>query len=71
MIVYITTLEEAERIVKRNYNLYWQGWEIVFMKPDRESFRKATGCYHNGKWHNKTILPLTRQGWAIPKELIR
>lgn len=69
--IYVKSLAEAEKIVAKNPQLSWRGWDIVHSRKDTEAFRKVTGAFDGEKWINKTVISPTRDGWAIPREYIR
>ena len=68
--VLIKDLAVAEKIVKNNYQLHWDGWDIVHTRPDPEAFKKPNGVFRDGRWHYKTTIALKRAGWYVPKDYI-
>lgn len=67
----VTSLEEAEKIVKSSPFLSWDGWNIVYSRPDKNAFSKLSGVYQNGRWCNRTVIEPDRNGWSIPLDFIR
>ena len=67
----VTNLSEMEQIVDSNHTLFWDGWNVVqYKKSDRSQFDK-NGVFFRGKWHRKTVFPITENGWELPKEFGR
>lgn len=70
-LVFVKSVAEAEKIVSRNPMLSWDGWDILYSKPDPMAFKKVSGVYHNGRWCNRTVIVPGANGWAIPSDFIR
>lgn len=62
----VNKLEVMEKIVKKNYNLYWDGWTVVETKQSELAKTAPNGIFRNGKWYlAKKFIP-NRNGWDIP-----
>ena len=65
----INDLSTMEKIVQLNDNLFWNGWDVIqYKKSDRSQFDKD-GSFFRGKWHKKTIFPITESGWELPRSI--
>jgi hypothetical protein len=64
----ITNLEKMEKIVARNSNLYWVGWDIADRKKSDAGRTAVNGVRVNGVWYVQRIYPVTRNGWDIPNK---
>jgi hypothetical protein len=66
----ITNLETMEDIVRKNSNLFWEGWSVcVYIKED--GFYSSSGIYKNEEWLKKRIFEYTAHGWNIPDRFIK
>lgn len=65
----VVSLSEMEKVVQSNKNLFWDGWDVVqYKKSDRSQFEKD-GSFFCGKWHKRTVFPVTESGWNIPESI--
>ena len=64
----ITNLQKMEKIVSSNKDLFWDGWDVVHIKPSSTAMFKNNGAFINGSWFIKTVYSLNRNGWNIKKE---
>lgn len=65
----VANLEDMEKIVDSQNNLFWDGWNVVKYRNDPASQFKKSGVFRNGNWYSKSIFPLTETGWSIPNSL--
>lgn len=66
----IKSLEEMEKIVAKNKNLSWNGWDVVSLKWNPVAYTKPTGAYIRGKWYTRFVYPVTESGWNIPDRIL-
>lgn len=64
----VTNLEKMEKIVARNNNLSWLGWDVVDRKKSESGRTAVNGVRVNGVWYVQRIYPVTRNGWDIPNK---
>jgi hypothetical protein len=64
----ITNLEKMEKIVSRNSNLNWVGWDVVDRKKSDAGRTAVNGVRVKGVWYVQRIYPVTRNGWDIPNK---
>ena len=64
----IKDLNHMEKIVARNNNLSWIGWDVVDRKRSEGARTAINGVRVNGVWHLQRIYPVTRNGWDIPNK---
>lgn len=65
------TLDQAEKIVNANPNLYWDGWNIEALKQNNNACLLTSGVYRNGQWHQRQVFPLNENGkYDLPKKFI-
>jgi GTP cyclohydrolase FolE2 len=62
----INNLEKMERIVSRNKNLSWIGWDVVDRKRSESGRTSTSGVRVNGEWFLQRIYSVSRDGWNIP-----
>jgi len=64
----VTNLEKMEKIVARNNNLSWVGWDVVDRKRSDAARTAVNGVRVNGVWYLQRIYSVTRNGWDIPNK---
>lgn len=64
----ITSLEKMEKIVSRNNNLSWVGWDVVDRKRSESGRTAVNGVRVDGVWYIQRIYSVTRNGWDIPNK---
>lgn len=64
--------DQAHRIVKKNSNLYWDGWTIVSFKRDGGAMFKKNGIRVKGLWCIHERFEVKPNGtWEIPDRYVR
>lgn len=62
------TLGQAEKLVNKYANLYWDGWDLVVVNPAVDGYTKVAGIYFDGKWCVRKVIKADEQGfYAVPK----
>jgi hypothetical protein len=64
----VNNLEKMEKIVARNNNLSWVGWDVADRKRSESGRTAVNGVRVNGVWYLQRIYPVTRNGWDIPNK---
>lgn len=64
----INNLEKMEKIVSRNNNLSWIGWDVVDRKRSESGRTSVNGVRVDGVWYLQRIYSVTRNGWDIPNK---
>lgn len=64
----IKSLNTMEKIVSKNQNLFWRGWDVVDLKESDSAVRSPLGIRINNKWYLHKIYSPTRNGWDIPNK---
>lgn len=65
----VKDLSIMESIVKKNKNLYWDGWTVVSFYYSDKGKSSKYGSIVNGKWAIiKKFVP-DRNGWDIPEKI--
>jgi hypothetical protein len=62
----IKNLEKMEKIVSKNSNLSWIGWDVADRKRSESGRTAVNGVRVNDIWYIQRIYPVTRNGWNIP-----
>ena len=57
-----------EKIVARNKNLFWRGWDVVDLKESDMAKTAVNGIRINEKWYLHKVYSPTREGWHIPNK---
>ena len=70
-LVSIKSLEAMEKIVAANKDLRWDGWTVVHYRYNPVAWRKTNGRYFKNKWYTTTRYVPGKDGWQIPKNLVR
>lgn len=64
----ITSLEKMEKIVSRNKNLSWMGWDVVDRKRSESGRTSVNGVRVDDVWYLQRIYPIGKNGWDIPNK---
>jgi hypothetical protein len=64
----INDLDKMEKIVARNNNLSWVGWDVADRKRSEAGRTAVNGVRVNGVWYLQRIYQVTRNGWDIPNK---
>lgn len=64
----VNKLETMERIVSKNKNLKWDGWDIFDLKKSDLAKTSTSGVRINNEWFLRKVYKLTRNGWDIPNK---
>ena len=64
----VKNLEQMEKVVAKNHNLSWVGWDVVDRKRSESARTAVNGVRVNGVWYFQRIYPVTRNGWDIPNK---
>jgi len=62
----IKSLEKMEKIVAKNKNLSWVGWDVVDRKRSESGRTAVSGVRVDGVWYLQRTYPVTANGWDIP-----
>lgn len=57
-----------EKIVAKNSNLSWVGWDVVDRKRSESGRTSTSGIRVKGLWYLQRVYPVTRNGWDIPNK---
>lgn len=68
--MYVTSLEQMEKIVSGNKALHWDGWTVVSTRFNPVAWRKPNGVFIKGKWYLATRYEPTKRGWDVPKKMV-
>ena len=72
----LESLKDAERFVERQESLgndiEWDGWDIVFYRPDSRAMTSKFGVFRNGEWAYKNVSALQDDGtWLVDWRNVR
>lgn len=72
----LKSLSEAEKFVERQKglgnNIRWDGWDIVFHRPDPRGIFSNDGAFSRGEWGFENRSPLTSSGtWEVDIRNVR
>jgi len=62
--------DQAHTLVDKFPNLFWEGWDIVEWKSNRDGFYKKNGMYRNGRWGTAVRYSPGDKGWKVPKKYV-
>jgi hypothetical protein len=62
----IKDLAAMEKIVAKNSNLKWVGWDVLELKRSNLGRTDANGIRINDQWYIKKTFSPSRSGWEIP-----
>ena len=64
----VTNLEKMEKIVAKNKELSWLGWDVRDLKISESGRTAVNGVRVDGVWYLQRIYSVTRNGWDIPNK---
>jgi hypothetical protein len=64
----IKSLNTMEKIVKKNANLMWDGWNVIDLKESNVAKTSPIGIRINDKWYLHKVYKPNRNGWDIPNK---
>ena len=62
----VSSLEQMEKIVNKNKDLFWDGWTVVHSYQSDKARTSRYGALVNGKWHLQRRIEPTEAGWELP-----
>lgn len=65
----IKTIEEMEKIVSSNKELFWDGWTVVKRYPSDKAKTSKQGVLIKGVWYIEQRFEATINGWEIPGKI--
>ena len=61
----IKDLDTMEKIVSKNNNLRWIGWDVLELKKTNLGRTDVNGIRIENQWYIKKDIKLTESGWEI------
>jgi hypothetical protein len=61
----IKDLDTMEKIVSKNNNLKWVGWDVLELKKTNLGRTDVDGIRIKDQWYIKKDIKLTENGWEI------
>lgn len=62
----IKSLNTMEKIVAKNKNLIWDGWDVIDLKESDIAKTSPNGIRINNKWYLHKRYSPNKNGWDIP-----
>jgi len=66
--VIVKELEVMEKIVSKNRDLMWSGWDVLELKKTNLGRTDANGIRIKNNWFIKKTFSPDRNGWDIPNK---
>lgn len=64
----IKSLNTMEKIIAKNKNLVWDGWDVLDLKEDNVARTSTKGIRIKDKWYLHKRYSPNRNGWDIPNK---
>lgn len=64
----IKSLNTMEKIVAKNKNLVWDGWDVLDLKEENIARTSTKGIRIKDKWYLHKRYSPNRNGWDIPNK---
>jgi hypothetical protein len=64
----VNSLAHMEKIVAKNKELAWVGWDVVERKRSDIARTSPSGVRVNNAWYLQKTFNLNRNGWDIPNK---
>jgi len=68
--MFITSLEEMEKIVESKKFLHWDGWVVIQTFPTEKGRTSKFGLYRNNRWFIQKRFVPGAKGWKIPEKFL-
>ena len=62
----IKSLNTMDKIVEKNKNLIWDGWNVIDLKESNTAKTSVNGIRIKDKWYLHKVYSPGREGWNIP-----
>jgi hypothetical protein len=66
--VIVKNLEVMEKIVSKNRDLMWSGWDVLELKKTNLGRTDANGIRIKNNWFIQKTFSPDRNGWDIPNK---
>jgi hypothetical protein len=66
--VIVKSLEVMEKIVSKNRDLMWSGWDVLELKKTNLGRTDANGIRIKNNWFIQKTFSPDRNGWDIPNK---
>jgi hypothetical protein len=66
--VIVKNLEVMEKIVSKNRDLIWSGWDVLELKKTNLGRTDANGIRIKNNWFIQKTFSPDRNGWDIPNK---
>jgi hypothetical protein len=64
----IKSLNTMEKIVSKNSNLMWDGWNVIDLKESNMAKTSPIGIRVKDKWYLHKVYKPNINGWDIPNK---
>jgi hypothetical protein len=64
----IKSLNTMEKIVSKNSNLMWDGWNVIDLKESNMAKTSPIGIRVKDKWYLHKVYKPNTNGWDIPNK---
>jgi hypothetical protein len=64
----IKTIDEMEKLVSSNKNLFWDGWTVVKIYKSDKARTSSDGVRIKGQWFMQERFAPGPDGWTIPEK---
>jgi hypothetical protein len=64
----VNKLDTMEKIVAKNNNLKWDGWDVLDLKKSDLAKTSVNGVRINNEWFLRKTYKLDSNGWDIPNK---
>jgi|AntAceMinimDraft_6_1070360.scaffolds.fasta_scaffold01109_8 hypothetical protein len=68
--MFISSLEDMEKIVSERRYLHWDGWVVVQTFPSDKARTSKFGLLRNGRWCIQKRFVPGKQGWNISEKIL-
>lgn len=62
----VKDLWKMEKIVSKNNNLSWIGWDVADRKKSESGRTSVNGVRIDGVWYLQRVYTVGKNGWDIP-----
>jgi hypothetical protein len=66
----IKTIDEMEKFVASDKNLFWDGWTVVKIYKSDKARTSKDGVRISGQWFMQERFEPGPEGWTIPEKML-
>jgi hypothetical protein len=68
MTTQVIDYDGIDEFVSKNRNMYFEGWDVIVLRPSHAGWMRRDGVQRDGTWYvKKTVSPNSKGKWVFSK----